>query len=70
MKIFIISGKAGTGKNKVASIIKKIYESKNQKTINLAYASYLKEYAKNILDWDGNEEKNQEIFYNILELML
>lgn len=62
MKIFIISGKAGTGKNKVASIIKKIYESKNQKTINLAYASYLKEYAKNILAWDGNEEKKPRNF--------
>ena len=54
-KIFILCGKAQTGKNKVASIIKNIYVTKNKTCINLAYASYLKEYAKNIINWDGNE---------------
>lgn len=62
MKIFIISGKAETGKNKVAILLKEIYENKNKKTINVAYASYLKEYAKNILNWDGNEDKKPRDF--------
>lgn len=62
MKIFIISGKAETGKNKVATLLKEIYEKKNKKTINVAYASYLKEYAKNILNWDGNENKKPRDF--------
>lgn len=62
MKIFIISGKAGTGKNKVATLLKNIYKEKNKNTINLAYASYLKEYAKNILNWDGREETKPRAF--------
>lgn len=53
IKIIIISGKAKSGKNLIANIIKNnIY---NKKTIILAYAFYLKEYAKNISSWDGNE---------------
>lgn len=62
MKIFIISGKAETGKNKIASIIKEIYATKNKQTVNVAYASYLKEYAKNILNWDGNEKTKPRDF--------
>mgnify|MGYP002658433571 FL=1 len=42
-KIFIIAGKAGTGKNEVAKILKEIYQDKNKPTINVAYASYLKD---------------------------
>jgi hypothetical protein len=61
-KIYVLSGKAGNGKNKVASYIGSIYDNDNKKTINLSYASYLKEYAKNILDWDGNEETKPREF--------
>ena len=61
-KFYILSGKAGTGKNKVASYIEEVYNKKNIKVINLAYASYLKEYAKNILNWDGNEETKPREF--------
>lgn len=60
--IYILCGKAQSGKSKVASIIKEIYEEKNKKCINLAYASYLKEYAKNILNWDGNEKTKPRDF--------
>ena len=66
MKIFVISGKAETGKNKVATLLKEIYEQKNKKTVNVAYASYLKEYAKNILNWDGNEESKPRDFLQYL----
>lgn len=66
MKIFVISGKAETGKNKVATLLKEIYEQKNKKTVNVAYASYLKEYAKNILNWDGNEASKPRDFLQYL----
>ena len=61
-KIFIIAGKAGTGKNEVAKILKEIYQDQNKTTINVAYASYLKEYAKNILGWNGNEQTKPRDF--------
>ncbi len=50
IKIFIISGKAGTGKDEVAKLLKKHYDS----SVIISYASYLKIYAMNILGWDGN----------------
>ncbi len=56
MKIFVISGKARHGKDTVALDIKEIYEKKGLRVINLAYGSYIKEYAKKISDWDGKEE--------------
>jgi len=55
-KIFILSGKAQSGKNETAEIIKEIYESQNKKTVVIAYAKYLKDYAKEITNWDGREE--------------
>ena len=54
MKIFVIAGKARHGKDTVAGYIKDYYE--NKKVINLAYGSYIKEYAKKISDWDGSDE--------------
>ncbi|MBQ2409442.1 MAG: hypothetical protein II309_08425 [Bacilli bacterium] len=51
-KIIIISGKASSGKSLSANIIK---ENTNN-TILLAYADYLKMYAKNISGWDGSED--------------
>ena len=56
MKIYVISGKARHGKDTVALDIKEIYENKGLKVINLAYGSYIKEYAKEISNWDGAEE--------------
>ena len=61
-QIYILSGKAGNGKNKIASYIADIYQKKDMKTINLSYASYLKEYAKNILGWNGDEETKPREF--------
>lgn len=55
-KIFIISGKARHGKNTVADLIKEYYENQNLKVINDSYAYYIKDYAKRISDWDGNED--------------
>ena len=54
MKIILIAGKARSGKNTVATIIKDIESSK--KVLNLEYSSYMKKYAKNIIGWDGSED--------------
>lgn len=59
MKIIIISGKARSGKNEIASILK---NKLKEKTIIISYASYLKEYAKEIIGWDGNEESKPRTF--------
>lgn len=55
-KIFIICGKARHGKDTTALILKKIYEEKQQKVLNISYGSAIKEYAKKVSDWDGSEE--------------
>lgn len=52
--IFIISGKAKSGKDMCASLLEEVY--KKQKVIKLSYAYYLKEYVKKIGFWDGKEE--------------
>ena len=51
-KIFILSGKAKSGKNYVADIISDYYKN----SVQISYAYYLKQYVKKISDWDGKEE--------------
>ena len=53
-KIYLLSGKARSGKNEVSNIIKKYY--KDKKCISLSYSYYLKDYVKRISGWDGNED--------------
>lgn len=52
-KLFIISGKAGSGKNKISTIISNYYT--NKKSITISFGHYIKDYAKRVSDWDGNE---------------
>ena len=51
-KIFILSGKAKSGKNYVADIISDYYKN----SIQISYAYYLKQYVKKISNWNGLEE--------------
>ncbi len=53
MKVILLSGKARHGKDTVALMIKKI--CKNKQVLILPYAYYIKEFAKKISDWDGND---------------
>ncbi|MBE6139208.1 MAG: hypothetical protein E7174_01700 [Firmicutes bacterium] len=53
-KIFIISGKAKSGKNEISKIIEKYYS--NKKCITISFGHYIKDYAKRVSDWDGNED--------------
>ncbi len=53
-RIFILSGKAKSGKDVCANVLEKQYQEK--KVIKLSYAYYLKEYIKKLGFWDGKEE--------------
>ena len=62
--IFVLSGKAKSGKNLIADKIENYY--KNKRCIQISYAFYLKNYVKNIYDWNGSEEdKPRELLQNI-----
>ena len=54
IKVFIISGKARSGKGTVSKIIEEYYKEK--KCITISFAYYLKDYVKRITNWNGNEE--------------
>lgn len=53
-RIYILSGKARSGKDVVARIITEKY--KDKKVLSVAYSYYLKDYIKRITNWDGTEE--------------
>lgn len=55
-KIFILSGKARSGKDTSAKVIQNYYNEKGLKTTNLSYAFYIKSYVKKITNWDGTEK--------------
>lgn len=62
--IFVLSGKAKSGKNLIADKIENYY--KNKKCIQISYAFYLKNYVKNIYGWSGSEEdKPRELLQKI-----
>lgn len=59
MNLIILSGKAGSGKDTVASMLK---SKLTGRTILLSYAHYLKMYAKNVVGWDGSEDTKPRTF--------
>ncbi len=61
-KIYILSGKSGSGKDTVASMIHNMID---KKVISLAYASYLKMYAKEVLGWDGKDPKPRDFLQQL-----
>lgn len=65
-RIYILGGKARSGKDTTADIIKEYYEEKEKKAIILSYGSYIKEYAKNISDWDGRDETKPRTLLQVL----
>lgn len=63
-KIFIISGKARSGKGEVSQIIKNYYS--NSKSIIISFGHYIKDYAKRASTWDGSEEnKPRELLQHL-----
>ena len=67
-KIFIISGKARSGKNEVSKLIKKYYS--NKKSITISFGHYIKDYAKRLSNWDGSEETKPREFLQQLGIEL
>ena len=55
MKIFLIAGKAGSGKSEVAKYIKEYYIYKLKKCAVTQYSKYIKKFAMEIGDWDGSD---------------
>lgn len=53
-KVYILSGKAKSGKDMVSKIITDHY--KNKKCISISYSYYLKDYIKKITGWNGSED--------------
>lgn len=64
--IFIIYGKARSGKSTITEYIKEYYNNKNIKSIDLMYAESIKNYAKKIMNWDGKEETKPRDFLQYL----
>ncbi len=62
MRIFLIAGKAGSGKSEVAKIIKNFYEKKQEKTVITEYSKYIKLFAREMLGWDGNIKTKPRTF--------
>lgn len=58
MKIILISGKAGSGKNEVALYLKKYLKS----AIITSLSKYIKMFALEMTDWDGNEDSKPREF--------
>ena len=70
MRLFLVAGKAGSGKSEVAKIIKEYYEKKHEKTVITEYSKYLKLYAKEMLDWDWNNENKPRQFLQEMGLFI
>lgn len=62
MKVYIIGGKAGSGKNTSANYMKEYYESIGKKALVTEISKYLKSYAYEIVNWDGNYETKPRAF--------
>ena len=55
-KIFIISGKANSGKDTTCELINNYVKLKELNSVNLQFSSYIKMYAKVISGWNGMED--------------
>lgn len=63
-KLFVLSGKARSGKDSAYEIIKDYYKEK--KVIAISFGHYIKDYAKRVSDWDGSEEtKPRELLQSL-----
>ena len=62
MKIFLIAGKAGSGKREVAKMIKEFFIYQKQEAIVTSFSKYLKMYAEEIINWDRNENDKPRKF--------
>jgi hypothetical protein len=57
MKLILISGKAGHGKDTLARYMKEILVSKNKNVLVTHYGDLLKYICKQLFGWDGNKDE-------------
>lgn len=62
MKIYLIAGKAGSGKGEVAKYIKEYYIYQKKETAITEYSKYLKIFAKELTGWDGTQANKPRDF--------
>lgn len=53
MKIILISGKSGSGKDTLANFMRKEYEAQGKKVLTIHFADCVKFYAQQYYGWDG-----------------
>lgn len=53
MRIFVVAGKAGSGKGEVAKLINEYFVYKLETSVVTQYSKYLKMFATELTDWDG-----------------
>lgn len=54
--IYLIGGKARSGKTTVGNFIKDIYIANGKRVASMMYSRYIKDYAEDYFGWDGLEE--------------
>lgn len=64
--IFIVSGKANSGKDTTCEMIHNYVKLKDLKVVNLQIAAYIKMYAKTISGWTGAEETKPRELLQVL----
>lgn len=62
MKIFVVGGKSGSGKGEVAKMIEEYYIYKLKKCVITEFSKYLKNFAKELTDWDGVSQNKPRDF--------
>lgn len=65
MRIFVVAGKAGSGKGEVAKFINEFYIYKLENCVVTQYSKYLKNFAVELTDWDGiSADKPRDFLQN------
>ena len=62
LKVYVIAGKARSGKTQAARILKKLYEERGFKVVISEYSKYVKLFAKELLGWDMVSEPKPRDF--------
>jgi dephospho-CoA kinase len=62
MRIFLVAGKAGSGKGEVAKLIKEYYTYKLEECAITSYSKYIKQFARELTDWDGTDANKPRDF--------
>jgi hypothetical protein len=64
--IYLIGGKARTGKTTLKSLIEEEYKKNAKQVASMMYANYIKVFARDYFGWDGKEEtKSRELLQKL-----